>query len=285
VYMPLLVTEEAVCMKIYESIPEPQRQRIRGYWIQCGRENVYDHEKLLDECNKRFYDKIGAEKAEKKLHSMKQGESQFFRKFLQDWELQLEFAGGCDWPDSFKISQLRQSLSEKMLDKLDVVDLPKNDYQGCVDEIARVAANMESRNNFIRKGEAQTTQFTERSGINRNDLQPRTAMSNDSGLSSAPLDHDGDIPMSGMKLDLQTLLNLISTMNVNDQVNKKKPERAPGPKPSAPWRSEKELADLRAQKLCTRCERTGHIYRYCKLFGPAKRPTQINNLDDKVDLI
>lgn len=36
VYQPLLVTEEAVCLKIYESIPEPQRQRIRGYWIRCG---------------------------------------------------------------------------------------------------------------------------------------------------------------------------------------------------------------------------------------------------------
>ena len=31
VYKPLLVTEEAVCMKIYECIPEPQRQRICGY--------------------------------------------------------------------------------------------------------------------------------------------------------------------------------------------------------------------------------------------------------------
>ncbi|KAI1000132.1 hypothetical protein K3495_g8065 [Podosphaera aphanis] len=106
-----------------------------------------------------------------------------------------------------------------MLDKLDVVDLPKNDYQGCVDEISRVATNMESRNNFIRKGEAQTTQFTERSGIHRNDFQPRAAMSNDLGLSSAPLDHDGDIPMSGMKLDLQTLLNLISTMVVLEPTN------------------------------------------------------------------
>ncbi|KAI1000131.1 hypothetical protein K3495_g8064 [Podosphaera aphanis] len=66
VYMPLLVTEEAVCMRIYESITEPQRQRIRGDWIKCGRENVYDHEKLLDECNKRFFDKIGAEKSREK---------------------------------------------------------------------------------------------------------------------------------------------------------------------------------------------------------------------------
>ncbi|KAI0998655.1 hypothetical protein K3495_g9545 [Podosphaera aphanis] len=260
-------------MKIYESIPEPQRQRIRRYWIQCSRENVYDREKLLDKCNKRFFGKIGAETAEKKLHSKKQGESQFFRKFLQDWELHLEFAGGCDWPDSFKISQLGKSLSEKMVDKLDVVDLPKNGHEGCVDEIARVATNIESRNIFIRKGEAQITQFTARSGIHRNDFQPRTAMSNDSGLSSAPLDHDGDIPMSGMKIDLQTLLNLISTMNVNDQANKKKPKRGPGPKPSAPWRSEKGLVDLRVQKQCIRWERPGHIYRYCKLFGPAKRPT------------
>ncbi|KAI0992021.1 hypothetical protein K3495_g16165, partial [Podosphaera aphanis] len=94
VYLPLLVTEEAVCMKIYESIPEPQRQRIRGYWMRIGQANVYDHKELLEECNNKFFDKIGAEKAEKRLHSMRQGEAQIFRKFLQEWELQLEYAGG-----------------------------------------------------------------------------------------------------------------------------------------------------------------------------------------------
>lgn len=42
VYEPLLVSQKAVCMKIYESIPEPKQQRIRGYWIKCGDTGRYD---------------------------------------------------------------------------------------------------------------------------------------------------------------------------------------------------------------------------------------------------
>lgn len=106
VYKPLLVTDEAVCLKIYESIPEPQRQRIRGYWIRCGEDENFNWKEFLEECNVQYFDQIGADKAERKLSKMRQGESQYFRNFLQEWELQLEYAGGREWPDSTKINHL-----------------------------------------------------------------------------------------------------------------------------------------------------------------------------------
>lgn len=40
IYQPLLVTDEVVFKKIYESIPEPKRQRISGYWIECGKKTL-----------------------------------------------------------------------------------------------------------------------------------------------------------------------------------------------------------------------------------------------------
>ena len=94
VYKPLLVTDEAICMKIYESIPEPQRQRIRGYWIRCGEKETFNWKEMLSVCHNEYFDQVGAQKAERKLLSMRQGESQIFRKFQQEWELQLEYAGG-----------------------------------------------------------------------------------------------------------------------------------------------------------------------------------------------
>ncbi|KAI1005392.1 hypothetical protein K3495_g2830 [Podosphaera aphanis] len=84
VYGPSLGSEEALCMKIYGSIPEPQRQKIRGYWIRCGDKEKFDSKDFLMEWNKEYFDKIGAQKAKKKLLSMRQEESQIFREFLQE---------------------------------------------------------------------------------------------------------------------------------------------------------------------------------------------------------
>ena len=74
-------------MKIYGSIPEPQRQKIRGYWMQCGEREEFNSRDLLAQCNAEYFDQIGVQKAEKKLLSMRQGESQIFREFLEEWEL------------------------------------------------------------------------------------------------------------------------------------------------------------------------------------------------------
>ncbi|POS84941.1 hypothetical protein EPUL_005598 [Erysiphe pulchra] len=60
VYLPLLITDKAICIKIYQSIPKPQRQRIRGYRIECERTNALNHKEMLEECNQRFFDKAGA---------------------------------------------------------------------------------------------------------------------------------------------------------------------------------------------------------------------------------
>ena len=285
VYLPLLITEEAICMKIYQSIPEPQRQRIRGYWIECGRTNTFNHKEMLEECDRKFFDKIGAEKAEKKLQSMRQGEAQIFRSFLQEWELQLEFAGGCTWPESFKTSQLKQSISEKLSNKIDVLNLPRDDYQAWVDEVARVAANMESRANFFQKGEAQVTQDVNRDGIQRSVFQHDYVSAGVPSQSTmSHTDHDGDVLMGGMKLDLRSLANMIANMNLNDQSAAKSIGK-PKQKPPAPWRTEKELEYFRQNKLCSRCKKPGHFYRYCKEFGPAKKPTHIGNVIDDIDAL
>lgn len=274
VYLPFLVTEIAICMKIYESIPEPQRQRIRNYWIQCGRSQCYKWEEFLSECNKVYFDKVAAEKAEAVLYSMKQGEAQIFRQFLQEWELQLEFAGGYDWPDTFKIKQLRRSISEKLLDKTDVLRLPKDNYTAWVETIAEVASNMEMRDNFARRGEPQVTQFTTRQTVHQTNPSSTLQTSTQTGV-----DYEGDTIMGGMKIDLKQLTEVIAVLNAHNNNrgsgnnSKKKP---------APWRTEEEMISLRERKLCLRCEKPGHISRYCKKLGPPIPPKNVNNLQDSL---
>ena len=88
--------------------------------------------------------------------------------------------------------------------------------------------------------------------------------------------------MGGMKVDLKSLAQMVATLNINDQNIQNKGEKRTGPKPPAPWRTETEIADLRNRKLCLRCEKPGHFYRFCKVFGPPKVPNNsigVNGID------
>ena len=282
VYKPLLVTEEAVCMKIYESLPEPQRQRIRGYWVQCGEKYNYNWEEMLSVCHQEYFDKVGAQKAERKLLAMRQGESQIFRMFLQEWELQFEYAGGREWPDSIKINNLRTSLSEKIRDKYAVLDLPTDNYRKWVERITRVAAVMEDSENFVRKGEARTTQYASRSGALFNEYLTRPVGSQPADSpSSKTADSEGDITMSGMKIDLQSLATLVAEINVQGKRNGKGSAKS---KPPAPWLTENEVAEIRKKGLCLRCKRSGHLAKFCNIFGPPKKPAHLNNFQNQISL-
>ncbi|POS86362.1 hypothetical protein EPUL_000567 [Erysiphe pulchra] len=176
VYKPLLVTDEAICMKIYESIPEPQRQGIREY----------DWKEMLEVYHSEYFDQVGAQKVERKLLAMRQGESQLFRKLLQEWELQLECAGGRDWLDSIKTNKLRSALSEKIQNKYAALDLSINDYQRRLRVITWVAAIIEDSEKFIPKGEKQTTQFATRSGALQTSLVAKLNISDNNRKNEAP---------------------------------------------------------------------------------------------------
>ena len=91
------------------------------------------------------------------------------------------------------------------------------------------------------------------------------------------MDHEGDIVMGGMKIDLNELAVLITSLNTKPN-GKRNGSKTPEPKPPAPWRSEKECSNLREKDVCLRCEKPGHISQFCRKFGPPKRPTEINNM-------
>ncbi|POS82466.1 hypothetical protein EPUL_005580 [Erysiphe pulchra] len=181
------------------------------------------------------------------------------------------------------IESNEKSISEKLSDKIEVFNLPRNDYKAWVDEVARVAANLESRSNFFQRGETQVTQYVNRGGVQRNDFeQNHSSVGMPPESSRSNLDSEGDVVMGGMKLDLRSLACMIANMNLKEQNNAKDEEKTKK-KPSAPWRTEEELEYFRKNKLCSRCERPGHFYRYCKIFGPAKRPLQIGSVMGDVD--
>ncbi|KAI1006820.1 hypothetical protein K3495_g1399 [Podosphaera aphanis] len=202
---------------------------------------------------------------------MKQGEAQIFRQFLQEWELQFEYAGGHEWPEKLKVKRLRRSISEKLLDKIDVLKLPKDNYHDWVEAVAEVASNMEKRGYFVGNNESQVTQYTTRS---------RVAQCNDTSSGSSPpdksqpilpeslIDHDGDVTMGGMKIDVNQLSAFIASLNSKGKGKVNGKIRNAEPKPSAPWRSDEEVQILHEKKVCIRCEKSGHIKILPKVWSP-----------------
>ncbi|KHJ31294.1 putative eka-like protein [Erysiphe necator] len=141
-------------MRLDAKLEKWDGKSVRGYWIDCGEKETYNWKEMLEVCYEEFFDRVEAQKAERKLLAMRQVESQIFRKFLQDGELQPEYARERDWPDSIKINNLRNALSNKVRYKYAVLNLPSNNFKEWTNIITRVAAMMEDDEYFIRKGEA-----------------------------------------------------------------------------------------------------------------------------------
>ena len=77
----------------------------------------------------------------RKLTLIRQGEYQYFRDFLQEFEvLQVRAEGGRAWPDTVKINYLRQSLCRELQNWLvSVTGQPLENYAEYVKMVADVA--------------------------------------------------------------------------------------------------------------------------------------------------
>lgn len=173
-------------------------------------------------------------------------------------------------------------ISEKLLDKIDSLKMPKENYHAWVEDVAKVASNIEMRDNFFQKGEYQITQFTTQNKIPQHEaaqLQPNPAYKALPLTSASGKDHEGDTAMSGMKVDLNELAAIITSLNSKSN-GKQNGGKNSDSKPSAPWRSEEEFNALQERNVCLRCEKPGHISRFCRKFGPPKRPVGINNMQE-----
>ncbi|KAI1001452.1 hypothetical protein K3495_g6747 [Podosphaera aphanis] len=71
------------------------------------------------------------------------------------------------------------------------------------------------RDNFARKGESRVTQITSRQYATQ--FKGTASTSTLSPVSQTPgprlVDHEGDVAMGGMKIDLHTLANIVAQVN------------------------------------------------------------------------
>ena len=259
----LLGSDRAVCYGMLQALPDEKKARAHGWFDKGGPDGNYNWEAFLQEFTILFEDKQARQNAGEQLTRMRQGSSQFFADFLQDFEYKLQQCGGTNWAGGAKIVQLNASINTPLKTALITVNLPDEDYDMWKAQVSLVAGRLEGLPSYRPKGTTHTkTWYTSSSGGHPT---PSAA-----DKPTHHVDADGDTIMGGVNALAAAIAN---AMKGNPAaVNAVQP--APGSsdvRPRAPWRSADAIRRLRDQGLCLRCEQRGHFARNCPIFKGAKR--------------
>jgi hypothetical protein len=160
-----------------------------------------------------FGDPNRAERAARKLRTMRQGEFQNFATFFPKFEQTLSEAGGASWPPDAKLALLEGTLNERLRMALVSVDLPK-DYNPWVNKVYEVSGRLEA--------------------VNAN--RPRSALATRSAAPrgrGAATDHEGDTRMTGVAAATSS--------------------KGTARQQRAKWVSEEEMKKRRDEGRCLRC--------------------------------
>lgn len=200
---------------------------------------------LISQLRLSFGDPHSKEKAQRKLHKLKQANRSFMEYFTEYRKLLLE-AGGSDWPDEIRKSYLEAGLSLEL--------------QRCM--IGKNAGNesFEDYCNELKQASDQLEAFNLRNkGIWRsNHTIQRGTTPGKQGIMTLPQEAGADRMDWEPSKPLRTLRAAIETNGRR-----------------ATWVSPETLAYRREKSLCLRCGNQNHIVRDCR-FLPARRPLATN---------
>ena len=125
----LLGSDRAVCYGMLQTLPDNKKARAHGWFDRGGPDGSYRWEAFLGEFTALFEDKQARQTAGEQLTRMRQGSSQFFVDFLQDFEYKLQQCGGTNWAGNAKVMLLNASINTSLRTALVTVDLPDDDYE------------------------------------------------------------------------------------------------------------------------------------------------------------
>lgn len=196
---------------------------------------------LIDQLRLSFGDPHTKEKAQRKLHKLKQANKPFMEYFTEYRKLVLE-AGGSYWPDEIKKSYLEAGLSVEL--------------QRCMIGKSIDSGSFEDYCNELKQASDQLEAFTLR---NKN-----TWRSSNMQLRGPTTGESSTERNTADKMDWEPT-KTIRTNRTTTEANGRR----------ATWVSPETIAYRREKKLCLRCGNQGHMLKDCK-FLPAQRPLSTN---------
>lgn len=253
-------TDSRVFLMIYKALEGKAQRQAAAYYEaggEGGKEKPEDFIRFLDRSN---WDPTRIVRARAELSRMKMGPKQEWNSFFPVWANKLTESHGDNWPDETKITMLRSSLNKKLRSALASNHLvPSDDYYEWIRIVGQIAMQHEelTREYFADQGPFENIHNAKRDLENnvsdfRPSRQPRDWSV--SGREQGPVggvDSSGDTFMGGV--------NVSNVLRNSDG----KPLRAK-------WKSKEQIARLRGEGRCFRCEQKGCNTRICRLL-PAKK--------------
>lgn len=255
-------TDSRAFLSIYNSLEGTARRKASAFYEVGGVNGTRRPEDFIEFLDRSNLDTTRVEKATNALNEMKMGENQRWASFFSSWANKLTEAQGDSWEGRIKIGLLRTAINSKLKTALAGNHLlPKCDYDEYIRIVSQVAHQIEDVSRRARNPGRLDINTGSR-GLYNSGTGPWTGeigRGESSGSQSrlyrvGQVDSGGDTVMGG----------------VNAAKASKKSENQKG---RARWKSPEQIARLRDEGLCFRCERRGCNTRICPL-APAINPSK-----------
>ena len=254
-------TDSRVFLMIYQALEGKAQRQSDSYFEaggEGGKERPEDFIKFLDRSN---WDPTRIVRARAELSRMKMGQKQEWNSFFPNWANKLTESNGDNWPDETKITMLRAALNQKLRSALASNHLiPSDDYYEWVRIVGQIAMQFEELSKCY-----SLDQHTQDSGRNTrkeygsNFSEPKfNRLNKEWNSSGRQQGFVGEMDSSG-----DTIMGGINTAGVM--------RNADGKPLRAKWKSKSQIAKLREEGRCFRCELKGCNTQICRLL-PARKP-------------
>lgn len=114
----MLGSDRAICLHIFDSIPEVKQPRILNWFQKGGPDETFNWQSFLDHVKDQFENKQVRKTITSQSQRMRMGYNQYFVDFLQEFELKLSQCGVTKWDDYRKISILETGIKSSLRDLL-----------------------------------------------------------------------------------------------------------------------------------------------------------------------
>ncbi|KAM4058317.1 hypothetical protein HRG_014638 [Hirsutella rhossiliensis] len=194
-----------VWYEILQTLPDQMMRRVEGFWRQESAKGNPDPRKFFSHLAQTFGSVQQTERAQDRLRTLIQRDSQEFGKFLPEFEETLTKAGGASWDNASKLAWLRNSISPALREQLVPVIMPK-DYNEYIQRLHPIAWAFEHTAKFKalqrKQGSRGQRDQGQASGIgniqvagNDNTPAPSATLPAEQNARDAR-DHDGDVIMT-----------------------------------------------------------------------------------------
>ncbi|XP_044714710.1 uncharacterized protein HRG_11745 [Hirsutella rhossiliensis] len=194
-----------VWYEILQTLPDQMMRRVEGFWRQESAKGNTDPRKFFSHLAQTFGSVQQTERAQDRLRTLIQRDSQEFGKFLPEFEETLTKAGGASWDNASKLAWLRNSISPALREQLVPVIMPK-DYNEYIQRLHPIAWAFEHTAKFKalqrKQGSRGQRDQGQASGIgniqvagNDNTPAPSATLPAEQNARDAR-DHDGDVIMT-----------------------------------------------------------------------------------------